>query len=175
LAAKPSELLTEGGEPFLTQLLKGISVEVRLNLWKKLADLILKLIENGDLDSSLLPILGGIAPAFLLRINGNVDITIDDYMKQKITENPLVEPILMDAPTLINSTSGKSFENEAELFDFIENQIPPPFNDVASIFSRHLGDNVEYILAGPYGGVKGRISGEGLREILRNGLKYYSS
>ena len=96
------------------EILKGISLEVRMNLWKKLADVILKLVESGDLDASLLPILGGVAPAFLLRVSGNLDITIDDHMKKKISENPLVEPVLLDAKTLIDSFSGKSFDTEEE-------------------------------------------------------------
>jgi hypothetical protein len=88
------------------QILNGISFDLKLNVWKKIADVLLKLIESGDIDGSLLPIIGGIAPAFLLRINGSLDITIDDYMKSKIQENPLVEPLLMDASTLIDTTSG---------------------------------------------------------------------
>lgn len=114
LGAKPSETLAEGAEPILMEILKGISLEVRMNLWKKLADVILKLVEQGELDASLLPILGGIAPAFLLRVSGNLDITIDEHMKKKISENPLVEPVLLDAKTLIDSISGKSFDTEEE-------------------------------------------------------------
>jgi len=114
LGARPADTLKEGAEPLLMELLKGISLEVRLNLWKKLADVVLKLVEAGELDPSLLPILGGVAPAFLLRVSGNLDITIDEYMKKKIAENPLVEPVLLDAKTLIDSVSGKSFEREEE-------------------------------------------------------------
>lgn len=66
LAAKPKDLLAEGGEPFIMQLLSGISIDIKLNMWKKLADLLMKLIESGNLDSRLFPILGGIAPALLL-------------------------------------------------------------------------------------------------------------
>lgn len=114
LGARPSETLAEGAEPVLMEILKGVSVEVRMNLWKKLADVILKLVESGDMDASLLPILGGIAPALLLKMNGNLDITVDEHMKQKISENPLVEPVLLDAKTLIDSISGKSFDTEEE-------------------------------------------------------------
>jgi hypothetical protein len=84
LAASPVELLAPGAEPFITQLLKGLSVDIRLNVWKKVADVVLKLIESGEVDASLLPIFGGLAPAFLLKINGNLDIEVDDYMKEKI-------------------------------------------------------------------------------------------
>lgn len=79
--ASPKDLLAEGAEPFITQLLNGISLDLRLNVWKKIADVLLKVIESGDLDQALLPIFGGLAPAFLLRINGQLDIEVDDYMK----------------------------------------------------------------------------------------------
>ncbi len=91
------------------QLLQGISIDFKLNVWKKIADVILKLIENGELPEEMMPILGGIAPAFLLRLNAGLDITVDDQMKAKISENPLVEPVLLDAKTLIDSISGNSF------------------------------------------------------------------
>jgi hypothetical protein len=66
------------------QLLNGISIDVNINVWKKVADVVLKLVEGGELDAALLPILGGIAPALLLKLNLNLDITVDDYMKSKI-------------------------------------------------------------------------------------------
>lgn len=84
LSASPKDLLTPGAEPFITQILKGVSLDVKFNVWKKIADVILKLIESGDVDPSLFPIFGGIAPAFLLKISGNLDIEVDDYMKEKI-------------------------------------------------------------------------------------------
>ena len=65
-------------------LLKGISLDIKLNLWKKIADVLLKIIEAGELDASLMPLLGGLAPAFLLKVNASLDIEIDENMKQKI-------------------------------------------------------------------------------------------
>ena len=78
---------------------------MKFNVWRKIADVLLKLVEGGDIDAALMPIFGAIAPAFLLRVHGKIDIEIGDYMKQKITENPLIEPVLMDANTLVSSTS----------------------------------------------------------------------
>lgn len=69
-ATSPEEILAEGAEPFITQFLRGISLDIKLNVWKKIADVLLKVIESGDLDSSLMPIFGGIAPAFLLKLTG---------------------------------------------------------------------------------------------------------
>lgn len=96
-------------------------------------------------------------------------------MKTKISENPLVEPVLLDAGSLIDTMSGQTFENDEQLFTFIEETLPEPFNKIASAFSRHLGDTIEYTVLDEYIGLKGRISGEGLNLILRNGLKFYSS
>jgi len=172
LAASPAKLLAEGGEPLLMQLLEGISLEVKLNLWRKLSDLLMRIVGNCEVDGAALQILGMIAPALLLKINAHLDITIDDVMKQKIAENPLVEPVLLDAQTLIASTSGKSFETDEELFAHIEENVPQPFNEIAAIFAKHLGDTIEFKVLDEFVGLKGRISGEGLNLILRNGLKY---
>jgi len=155
LGAKPGETLAEGAEPLLMEILKGISLEVRLNLWKKLADVVLKLVESGELDASLLPILGGVAPAFLLRVSGALDITIDEYMKKKISENPLVEPVFLDAKTLIDSVSGKSFESEEEFQKWIEEDVPAPFNDIAPLLSKFLGDEVNVFVGSEFGGIRG--------------------
>jgi hypothetical protein len=174
LAAKPTDLLAEGGEAVLMQLLDGISIDVKLNLWKKVSDFILKLIENGNYETKILSILGGIAPAFLLRMNLSLDIGVDEFMKNKIRENPLVEPVLMDASSLISSVSGRSFENEDEFSTFVSESIPPPFNEVAAIFAKHLGDRVDFTVAGPYGAIKAHVDGEGLHLILQNGLKFFN-
>ena len=78
-------------------------------------------MENGQIPEPLVPIIGGIAPAFLLRLSAKLDITIDDQMKQKIAENELIGAFMMDAKSLIDSTSGQSFESDAELISFVEN------------------------------------------------------
>jgi hypothetical protein len=172
LAASPKQLLEEGAEPLLMQLLNGISLDIKLNVWKKLADLLMRIVGNCEVDAALLPILGGIAPLFLLQIGGNLDIKIDEYMRTKISENPLVEPVLLDAATLITSTSGKSFENDEEFFAHLEETIPAPFTGIAQLFSKYLGDEINFTVLDEYVGLKGRITGEGLQLILRNGLKY---
>lgn len=96
------------------QLLNGISFDIKLNIWKKLADVLLKLIENGEIDAQLMPLVGGLAPTFLLKINGVLNIEIDDNMKQKLLENPMIEPFLMNANTVISATSNVSSDDELE-------------------------------------------------------------
>jgi hypothetical protein len=171
-AASPKQLLAEGGEPLLLQLLNGISIDLKLNVWKKLSDLLMRIVGNCEVDASLLPILGGIAPLFMLEVGAELNIKIDDKMKQKISENPLVEPVLLDASTLITSTSGNSFENDEEFFKNLNEVLPAPANEIAILFSQHLGDEVVFEVLDEYVGLKGRIAGEGLNLILRNGLKY---
>jgi hypothetical protein len=73
--------LKEGGEPMLMELLKGISIDVKFNVWRKVADALLKIVESGDLDPSLMAIFAGLGPAFLLKLKGNLDIEIDEQMK----------------------------------------------------------------------------------------------
>jgi hypothetical protein len=119
LVASPEDLLTPGAEPFITQLLKGINVDFKLHVWRSIADVILKMIESGDVDPSLYPIFGGIAPVFLLKLNAHLDLEVDDYMKEKIQSNPLIEPLLMDAGSLINATSGVSSDDDADYEEFL--------------------------------------------------------
>jgi hypothetical protein len=68
-----------------------------MNLWRKMSDVILRLMDAQELDPSIVPIFGFVAPAFLLRINGNLNITIDDYMLSKLQEVPLMQTIQLDA------------------------------------------------------------------------------
>jgi len=168
--ASPHDLLKEGGEPLLLEALKGISLEIRLNLWKKLADVLLKLIESGDIDPSLLPILGGVSPLFLLRLNGNIDLTIDEYMTNKITENPLVEPILLDGNTLVQSMFGLDLLNEEEYLSWVAGNVPAPFDSIAKMLTKYLGNEVEVQVGSDLGGVKINLEGEGINLLGRAAL-----
>ena len=146
-------------------------MDVKFNVWKKIADVLMKLVESGEVDAALMPIFGALAPAFLLRIHGKLDIEIDDYMKQKIMENPLVEPILMDAPTLVGATSKVS--SDEELDEFLDNEVPKPLAMVTRILMKHLGDEITFSALHPHLGVKGRVHGEEMHYLIRNGIKYY--
>ncbi len=141
-------------------------------MWKKLSDLLMRIVGNCEVDASLLPILGGIAPALLMQIGLNLDITVDESMKQKVAENPLVEPILLGAADLITSFSGNSFENDEEFFKHLEENLPAPFNQLAILFAKHLGDEINFNVLDEFVGLKGKITGEGLRLALRNALLF---
>lgn len=140
LAASPRELLAEGAEPLLMLLLQGISVDLSLHLWKRIADLTLKVIENAEVDASTLPILAALSPAFLLKIRGNLDIEVDEEMKQKLQENPLLEIAMIDANTLVASTSSVSSDEEFD--DFVQNALPPPFSALVQVLAKRLGDDL---------------------------------
>jgi len=38
----------------------------------------------------MLPYFGGIAPALMLRINGNINLNVDEEMMNKLGEHPLL-------------------------------------------------------------------------------------
>lgn len=117
---------------------------MKLHVWRKIADVILKMIESGDVDPSLYPIFGGIAPIFLLKLNANLDLEVDEYMKEKIQANPLIEPLLMDATLLINATSGVSSDDDAEYEEFLNTNVPPPFVAIIKGLNEYLGDEIDF-------------------------------
>ena len=171
-AASPKDVLSEGAEPILMQLIKGIQVDLKVNIWKKLFDVLMRVVGNCEVDVNLIPILGGIAPLLLLQINGNLDITIDDTMKEKIAENPLVEPVLLGASDLITTLSGNSFENDDELYEYVKKCMPAPRALLLTTLAKAVGDNITFEVLDEHLGVKGSISGEGLALIVRKGLHF---
>ena len=139
LAASPAEMLAEeGANPFVEHLLQGVSLDLKVNVWRKIADVILKVVESGDIDSSLMPYFGGIAPFFLLRLNGSLDLEVDEAMKLKIQENPLIQPLLMDAYSLISAMSGISDEDEFE--EHMAKTVNKSVGALIRIAMEHLGD-----------------------------------
>ena len=73
-----------------------MSLGVRVNVWRKISDVLFKLVESGEVDSSLLPFFGGLAPALMLRINGNLNLNVDEEMMTKLGEHPLLAPLMMN-------------------------------------------------------------------------------
>ena len=141
-----------------------------MNVWRKIADVILKVVEGGELDASLMPIFGGLAPLFLLKLSGHLNLEVDEDMRNKIQENPLIQPLVMDALSLISATSNVSSEEEFD--EHLDNMVPPPLASLIRIAMEYLGDEIEFSFAHPQFGAKGRITGQGLSLIVRNGAKY---
>ena len=53
-ATSAAKLLAEGGEPVLMQLLDGISIDVKVNLWRKISDLLMRIVGNCEVDGYML-------------------------------------------------------------------------------------------------------------------------
>ena len=171
LATSPEEILKEGAEPFINLLLKGISVGFRINVWRKISDVFFKIIEEGEIESKMLPIFGALAPAFLLRLQGILNIGIDDHMMQKLQEHPLLQPLLMDAASLIAATSNVSSDDE--LPEHLDNlKIPPAAGLLIKDLAAHLGNEIDISLTHPSAGAQIRIIGNGLNLVVRNLAKY---
>jgi hypothetical protein len=171
LATSPEEILKEGAEPFINLLLKGISVGLRINVWRKISDVFFKIIEEGEIESKMLPIFGALAPAFLLRLQGILNIGIDDHMMQKLQEHPLLQPLLMDAGSLIAATSNVSSDDE--LPEHLDNlKIPPAAGLLLKDLAAHLGNEIDISLTHPSAGAQIRIIGNGLNLVVRNLAKY---
>ena len=171
LAASPKELLSEGAEPLISQIMKGVSLTVRINVWKKVSDVLLKIVEAGEIDSSMLPIFGGLAPLFLLRANAHLELTVDDYMMGKLQENPLVEPLMMDANTLISSISGISSDEELEQH-MTSLAAPEAITHLMKVLIEHMADEVNFTVLHPQLGVQARLTGEGLALVAKTIAKF---
>lgn len=76
---------------------------------------------------------------------------------------------MMDAATLIGAVSGISSEEE---FEEKLSEIPPQFALLIRIAIDHMGDEIDFSFAHPQLGLKGRITGEGLSQIVQNAAKF---
>jgi len=166
-------LLSEGAEPLLKQILAGLELEVRVNLWRKISNVLIKVIEQGELDASVLPLFGGLAPAFLLKLRGSLEIDVDENMQETLYSNPLVEPILMDALTLIHALGGCSSDDAADYEAHLNENVPPHLSGVIRILNEHLGDEISFSVVSDRVGVAGRLNGEGLGSVIRHTSKLF--
>ncbi len=122
----------------------------------------------------MLPILGGLAPAFLLRMNGNLNLTVDDHMISKITENPLIQPLLMDADSLIGATS--SIGSDEELEEHLKNlALPEAIGHLLKVLVEEMGDEIGVSVTHPQLGLQMRVVGEGLKLVVKSIAKYMPS
>jgi len=168
------DILKEDAEPVLMELLKGISVDVKLNLWKQMSD-VLKKVGDGlpEMLQEIIPpmymeIVGSL---LMLTVQSNLNIKIDENMKKKISENPLVEPVLLSAPMLLGALVG-DFESDEEFFKQLSEAIPPPFNELIVLFAKHIGNEITFEVCDHYVGIKGRVGGEGLDKLIQTVDKF---
>lgn len=92
-------------------------------------------------------------------------------MKETIFSNPIVEPLLMDALTLIHAIGGCNSDEQEEYDEHLNSHVPAPFNSIIKALDGNLGDEINFSVVQPKVGVAGRISGEGLGLLLRHGIK----
>lgn len=85
-------------------------------------------------------------------------------------ENPLVEPILMDAASLIAATSNVS--DDSEFDEHLHKTVPAPMNKIVDIMMKHLGDEVTFSAIHSHLGLVGRFHGEGLHLLIQTLIKF---
>jgi len=81
----------------------------------------------------------------------------------------MIEPLLMDALTLIHSVGGCSSDDELE--NHLNTVIPPPFGPLIKVIIDHLGNEINYSVIQPKIGVAGRIAGDELALLVKNLVK----
>ena len=152
MAASPQEILQEDAEPTLNLIFKGISLGVRVNVWRKISDVLFKIVEAGEVDSSMLAYFGGIAPALMLRINGNVNLQVDEEMIQKLAEHPLLGPLMMNPQQLIAGTSNVGSDEEFE--DHLKQlEAPPAISHLLAALIENMSDEVNLTITHPHLGL----------------------
>lgn len=83
----------------------------------------------------------------------------------------MVEPLLMDAATLISATSNVSSEEEFD--QHLEENLPTEWAGIAKLLIDNLGDEINFSALHAHLGVKGRIHGDGLNLALKTLIKYW--
>ena len=76
-SATPAQFFERDGEGIFKLLLKGIQVKGQVQLWKSLSKIFMQILSK-DLDQVPLPVIGVVAPALLLSLNGNIAINCDE-------------------------------------------------------------------------------------------------
>lgn len=96
-------------DPLLKEINKGVSVEVQLELIAQLKKIIFDLLKDSDvIESDLAPFLMGVSPLILLTLNGNVNLTFDDYNDLK--DLPMLEPFLANFNQLFEGAIGQEVD-----------------------------------------------------------------
>lgn len=172
LATSPQEIF-ESGDPLIMCLLKGFAVDVKLHLWKKLSDIVMKIIETGEIGEDMVPFIGGLSPLLLLKMNAHVDLEIDEKMKEAVQNNPMAEPLMMDAPTLIMSASQVHSDEDEEFDEFLKERFDSLQVETIKFFCEHLGDEIDISACHSRAGIKARLTAKGgLSQVFKNIIKF---
>ena len=96
-------------DPLISELNKGFSVEVQLELIAQLKKIIFDLLKDSEVvESDLAPFLMGVSPLILLTLNGQVDLAFEDY--DELKDLPLLEPFLANFNQLFEGATGQDLD-----------------------------------------------------------------
>jgi hypothetical protein len=65
-------------------------------MFRKISELLFKILELGVIDCTEVLLVRSIATALILRVNGNLNFTLDQHMLEKLSEHPVMAPLLMN-------------------------------------------------------------------------------
>jgi hypothetical protein len=114
LASGLEELLNDEEQPLLLGLLKGITVNLKLDLWDQYADALGKALNENEISGELMPLLLGVSPALITTFNGELDIKIKEQHIDMLKDNEMLAPGMIPAKDLVSSTSKVSDDDELE-------------------------------------------------------------
>ncbi len=92
-------------------------------------------------------------------------------MQEKLFENPIIEPFMMNAHTLISSITSISDDVEYKQH-LTEKGVAPHHAALIESLNENLGDEIQYSLSQGQLALVGRIQGEGLGLVLKNFTKF---
>jgi hypothetical protein len=119
LGTSPESLLSPDADTIINEVLKGAEISFELSLWKKLGAVFDVIAQQDGIPQKLTMLMMGLSPAILLKINANLEIDVDSEMKQKLEDNPMLEPIRLNAHTLLSSMA--QCQSEEELDEAVNN------------------------------------------------------
>jgi len=133
----------------------------------------MKVVEQGELPADILPILGGVSPLLLLKMHGKLDIEVDDYMKEQISSNPIAEPFMMDASTIVMSASKVHSDEDEDFEEYLKEKFDAIQRNFIKFACSHLGNEVDVSICHQRAGLKARLTADGgLNLLLKNALKF---
>lgn len=141
LASGLEELLNDDEQPLLLGLLKGLSINLKLDIWDKYADALGDALNNNEVSGELMPLLLGVTPALIPSINGKLEIKIKESHIEMLKDNEMLAPGMIPAKDLISSTSKVSDDDELES-QLGESNLPESIVELTTLLMKHLGSKM---------------------------------
>lgn len=97
------------GEPLVSEVNKGFSVEVQLELIAQLKKIVFDLLKDSEVvESDLAPFIAGVSPLILLTLNASVDVAFEDLEELKAL--PVMEPFLANFSQIAEGALGSDLD-----------------------------------------------------------------